>query len=246
MIGMTGVLGWLAIGATSGGAPIGDATFLVLMVILTAILAAAIVVRPIRWTLDEVRFAVGAPAVLGALVALAGIVLGGQGRLGGSAPGLVRGPRCWSWPRVRTWPSRWPDEPGWARSPGRVPRPPRTRTRRPTRPRRAGSSRGPPSARRGWPRWPASPSCRWWSTSSATRPGWRWATSSGPASRPATTARRCGTSRSRCTTTTTTCGPATRRRRRGGRGRSTSSRCGSSSRATPTTRPASPTTPATW
>ena len=78
MIGMTGVLGWLAIGATSASAPIGDASFLVLMVILTAVLAAAIVVRPIRWTLDEVRFAVGAPAVLGGLAVLAGIVLGGR------------------------------------------------------------------------------------------------------------------------------------------------------------------------
>jgi Gpi18-like mannosyltransferase len=87
MIGMTGVLGWLAIGATSGGAPIGDATFLILMVILTGILAAAIVVRPIRWTLDEVRFAVGAPAVLGAVVALAGIVLGSQAPVSGGSGG---------------------------------------------------------------------------------------------------------------------------------------------------------------
>ena len=78
MIGMTGVLGWLAIGPTSASAPIGDASFLVLMVILTAVLAAAIVVRPIRWTLDEVRFAVGAPAVFGGLAVLAGIVLGGR------------------------------------------------------------------------------------------------------------------------------------------------------------------------
>ncbi|MFI5261883.1 MAG: phospholipid carrier-dependent glycosyltransferase [Candidatus Limnocylindrales bacterium] len=75
MIGMTGVLGWLAIGSTSTTSPLGDAGFLVLMVILTVVLAAAIVVRPVRWTLDEVRFAVGAPLVLGALLALVGIVL---------------------------------------------------------------------------------------------------------------------------------------------------------------------------
>ncbi|HXX61121.1 MAG TPA: phospholipid carrier-dependent glycosyltransferase [Candidatus Sulfotelmatobacter sp.] len=86
MIGMTGVLGWLAIGATSAGAPIGDASFLVLMVVLTAVLAAAIIVRPIRWTLDEVRFAVGAPAVAGGLALLGGIVLGGRpSASGGSA-----------------------------------------------------------------------------------------------------------------------------------------------------------------
>lgn len=78
MVGLTGVLGWLAIGATSAGAPIGDASFLVLMVILTGVLAAAIVVRPIRWTLDELRFAVGAPALAGGLALLAGIVLGGH------------------------------------------------------------------------------------------------------------------------------------------------------------------------
>ena len=78
MVGLTGVLGWLAIGATSATAPIGDATFLVLMVILTGVLAAALVVRPIRWTLDEVRFAVGAPALAGGLALLAGIVLGGR------------------------------------------------------------------------------------------------------------------------------------------------------------------------
>jgi len=92
MVGMTGVLGWLAIGPTSASAPIGDTTFLILMVILTGVLAAAIVVRPIRWTLDEVRFAVGAPAVLGALVALAGIVLGSQpppATGSGSSGGLV-------------------------------------------------------------------------------------------------------------------------------------------------------------
>jgi Dolichyl-phosphate-mannose-protein mannosyltransferase/C-terminal four TMM region of protein-O-mannosyltransferase len=78
MIGLTGLLGWLAIGSSSANAPLGDATFLIIMVALTALLAAAIVLRPVRWTVDEVRFAVGAPAVLGALVGLAAISLGSR------------------------------------------------------------------------------------------------------------------------------------------------------------------------
>jgi Gpi18-like mannosyltransferase/predicted membrane-bound dolichyl-phosphate-mannose-protein mannosyltransferase len=78
MIGLTGVLGWLAIGSSSANAPLGDATFLIIMVALTAVLAAAIVLRPVRWTVDEVRFAVAAPAALGALVGLAAIALGSR------------------------------------------------------------------------------------------------------------------------------------------------------------------------
>jgi len=78
LIGLTGILGWLAIGSSTADAPLGDATFLVIMVALTALLAAAIVLRPVRWTVDEVRFAVAAPAALGALVGLAAIALGSR------------------------------------------------------------------------------------------------------------------------------------------------------------------------
>ncbi|MGZ3586466.1 MAG: phospholipid carrier-dependent glycosyltransferase [Candidatus Limnocylindrales bacterium] len=88
MIGLTGVLGWVAIGASSPNAPLGDLTFVVIMVALTALLAAAIVLRPIRWTVDEVRFAVGAPAALGALIGLGAIVFGG--RLSAEGPLTVR------------------------------------------------------------------------------------------------------------------------------------------------------------
>ena len=222
------------------------------MVILTGVLAAAIVVRPIRWTLDEVRFAVGAPAVAGGAR--------GPGRHRPRQPAAGRRPapaprasssssgrRSSSSRRPPTWRSRWPAAAG-AGAAGRA----HGRSRRGSGPARRPARPGVAHPRRRARR-PV-----------AARPGLLHRRAAGGlrhqlhavgrAGQPVldrlpaghTTARRCGTSRSRCTTTTTTCGPRIPLRRRGGPGRSTSSRCGSSSRATPTTPPASPTTPATW
>ena len=78
MVALTGLLGWLAIESPDAQAPFGDAFFLILMVVLTMIVAAAMILRPLRWSLDEVRFAVVAPAVLGVLVAGVGLALGAR------------------------------------------------------------------------------------------------------------------------------------------------------------------------
>jgi hypothetical protein len=74
MLGMTGVLGYIAI------APGPEATqlnflFLGLMVVLTTLLAVAMVVRPIPLTHDELRLATIGPLVLGGLLLLAGVTL---------------------------------------------------------------------------------------------------------------------------------------------------------------------------
>jgi len=71
----------------------GNAVFFVIMVGLTLLLAVAIVLRPVRFTLDELRFAVLAPGVAGAALGLASIVFGSslpaEGPLG--APTLLAG-----------------------------------------------------------------------------------------------------------------------------------------------------------
>jgi Gpi18-like mannosyltransferase len=75
MIGLTGLMGWLAIESPNSQAPFGNTTFLAVMVLLTLVIAAAMIWRPIRWSPEEVRFAVRAPAALGGLVILVGLLL---------------------------------------------------------------------------------------------------------------------------------------------------------------------------
>ncbi len=87
---MTGVLGYYSISAAPGVAnPQLNVTFLLMMILLTLLLAAGIAVRPIRWTVDELRFAVWAPLLLGVAAAGAGATLGS--RLAGSpfSPNLL-------------------------------------------------------------------------------------------------------------------------------------------------------------
>ncbi len=72
LIGLTGVLGYMAVsvpaaaGATDAG--FGNLTFLLIMIALTLLAVVVAVVHPIAWTDEELRFAVGAPVVLGTLV----------------------------------------------------------------------------------------------------------------------------------------------------------------------------------
>ena len=69
-------LGYMAIAtgpeATSGG----NLTFLLLVVALTLVAAAVNVLHPVAWTVEEVRIAVGGPAIAGMLVGLGGLALG--------------------------------------------------------------------------------------------------------------------------------------------------------------------------
>jgi hypothetical protein len=81
MIGMTAVLGYIAI------APGPEATqlnyvFLALMVVLTTALAVAMAIRPLPLTADERRLLVAGPAVLAVLALAGGLVLMLSGRPG--------------------------------------------------------------------------------------------------------------------------------------------------------------------
>ncbi len=57
--------------ATSGG----NVLFLLLMIALTLVAAAVVVLHPVAWTVEEVQIAVAGPALAGALVGLAAVVL---------------------------------------------------------------------------------------------------------------------------------------------------------------------------
>jgi outer membrane protein assembly factor BamB len=62
LVAATGVLGWMSLAQTPN-AP--DFPFVLLMLAVTALAAAASAYRPVAWTRDELRFAVVAPPVLG-------------------------------------------------------------------------------------------------------------------------------------------------------------------------------------
>jgi hypothetical protein len=72
LIVLTTVLGYLAIGVSEGQ----NFTFMAIMIGLTIVATIVLVVHPIAWSADEVRLAIGAPAVLGGLIFLAALALG--------------------------------------------------------------------------------------------------------------------------------------------------------------------------
>ncbi len=76
LIGITTVLGWmaLAVPVDSGGA--GNLPFVLIMIALTLATVVVSVYHPVSWSDDEVRFAVGAPAAAGIAIALASVALG--------------------------------------------------------------------------------------------------------------------------------------------------------------------------
>jgi hypothetical protein len=80
LIGLTSLLGYMAIsvpaaaGTTDPG--FGNLTFLVIMIALTLLAVVVAVIHPIAWTDDEMRFAIGAPAALGALVFFGALATG--------------------------------------------------------------------------------------------------------------------------------------------------------------------------
>ena len=75
MIGLTSVLGYLAITVPEGQG-FGNLTFLLIMVALTLIGVVAAILHPVAWTDDEMRFAVAVPAAVGILVFLAAVARG--------------------------------------------------------------------------------------------------------------------------------------------------------------------------
>jgi hypothetical protein len=78
----TAVLGYMAVSVPAGATAGGNLAFLAIMIGLTLAAAAVTVLRPIAWSVEEVRIAVAGPAAVGALVALVAIPL----RLGSTAP----------------------------------------------------------------------------------------------------------------------------------------------------------------
>ncbi len=75
MIGLTAVLGYMAISVPDGQG-LGNVTFLLIMIALTLLTVIATILHPIAWTDEELRVAVIAPAALGALVFFGGLALG--------------------------------------------------------------------------------------------------------------------------------------------------------------------------
>jgi len=75
LIAISGVLGYLAI-TVPDGQGLGNIPFLALMVALTMVAVVASVFHPIAWTDDEMRFAVVAPAAIGALLFFGALAVG--------------------------------------------------------------------------------------------------------------------------------------------------------------------------
>jgi hypothetical protein len=75
MIVVTTVLGYLAISVPEGQSG-GNLLFPLIMIGLTLVAVVVSVLRPIAWSDDEVRFAIGAPAAAGGLLALAALAGG--------------------------------------------------------------------------------------------------------------------------------------------------------------------------
>jgi len=76
MVGLTGVLGWMALAVPEGSAASGNLVFTLLMIGLTLATVVVTVYHPIAWSDDEIRLAVGGPPALGILLAFTAIGLG--------------------------------------------------------------------------------------------------------------------------------------------------------------------------
>jgi hypothetical protein len=74
MIVATTALGYMAISVPEGQS--GNLTFLLIMIGLTLTAAVVAILHPVAWSLDEIRFAVGAPAAAGVAVALLALAAG--------------------------------------------------------------------------------------------------------------------------------------------------------------------------
>ena len=79
MVAATALLGWMALEVPSDSGSVGNVIFPLIMIVLTLAAVAISVYRPIAWSDDEIRFAVGGPAAAGILLALAAIALGKVG-----------------------------------------------------------------------------------------------------------------------------------------------------------------------
>ncbi len=76
-------------GTVENGAP--NYTFFIIMLAVTAIAAAANAYHPVAWTIEEMRFAIGAPLVVGGLALIGGLLRGSGLLLEVGAAGLIGG-----------------------------------------------------------------------------------------------------------------------------------------------------------
>jgi dolichyl-phosphate-mannose--protein O-mannosyl transferase len=76
-------------GTIQNGAP--NYTFFIIMLAVTAIAAAANAYHPVAWTIEEMRFAIGAPLVIGGLALAAGLLRGSGLLLEVGGAGLITG-----------------------------------------------------------------------------------------------------------------------------------------------------------
>jgi Gpi18-like mannosyltransferase len=78
LVALTGVLGWMGLAEGAAGSS-GNITFMLVMIGLTLAAVAVIARRPMEWSDEEIRIAVGGPAALGALVVFGAIAAGQAG-----------------------------------------------------------------------------------------------------------------------------------------------------------------------
>ncbi len=89
LIGLTAVLGFAAIDVEAGATGGPNFTFLAIMVALTIAAAVVAVLRPVAWTDDETRFAVGAPLAAGVGLFLVGLAVPGASSVVAPGPAAV-------------------------------------------------------------------------------------------------------------------------------------------------------------
>ncbi|MFM2105678.1 MAG: hypothetical protein RL338_710 [Chloroflexota bacterium] len=76
LLAATAVLGLAAISVPAGGTSGGNLSFVLAMIAVSLVAVAISVLRPVAWTLEELRFAVAAPLATGVAILLIGIPLG--------------------------------------------------------------------------------------------------------------------------------------------------------------------------
>jgi predicted membrane-bound dolichyl-phosphate-mannose-protein mannosyltransferase len=76
LVGVTGVLGWMAMAVPSDVSVSGNLLFPLIMIAITLAAVVVSVYHPIAWSDEEVILAVGGPAILGGLIVLGAIAAG--------------------------------------------------------------------------------------------------------------------------------------------------------------------------
>ncbi|HEY7736371.1 MAG TPA: phospholipid carrier-dependent glycosyltransferase [Candidatus Limnocylindrales bacterium] len=74
MIALTTVLGYIAINVPEGP----NLAFMLIMIVLTVVATLVTVLHPIAWSMDEIRFAIAAPAAAGAAIFLGALAVGAR------------------------------------------------------------------------------------------------------------------------------------------------------------------------